>query len=212
MRIVNVPAYIGKDVSLSEKRLEIRLQPKIHRCSQRGVTEESTCSQNPSPENSVPTIVAPPVLHRIAEVRLAQHLSLACLARRLGKEVAEIRELERSTTDMALSELYRISAALDVPVSELLVESTEAPSDPVRNRGRLLRIMKTARTIFERTQESRTGLLAQTLIDQLVDLMPELEDISSWPDIGQSREFKDYGVAVIRRFDAGVVSELEKND
>lgn len=163
-------------------------------------------------QESVPVALPQSVLHRITEVRQSQNLSIACLARRLGKEVAEVREMEQPTTDITLSELYRLSIALDVPVSELLIESNEVPNDPVRNRGLLLRIMKTARTIFEKTQEKRMKNLAQTLIDQLIALMPELEDISSWPDIGQSREFKDCGITVIRRFDAGVVSDMEKND
>ncbi len=149
-------------------------------------------------------------LHRIAEVRRSQSLSLATVARRLHLEVAAARAAEMPQSDMLLSDLYQWRAILDVPVAELLIDPEELPSNPIRNRGQLLRMMKTVRTILESTQEQRTQILAQTLSDQMIELMPELVGVTSWPAIGQSREFKDYGQAVFRRFDSGLASALEE--
>ena len=53
------------------------------------------------------------------------------------------------TCDMPLSELYRWQQALEVPVSELLVDSDSPLSEPVLTRARLLRVMKTVRAIKE---------------------------------------------------------------
>ena len=68
----------------------------------------------------------------------------------------------------------------------------------------LLKVMKTAKQIQKTTHEPRVKNMTTTLIDQLVELMPELVDVASWPDIGQSHENKDYGQAVYRRFDPGI--------
>ncbi len=149
-------------------------------------------------------------LHRIGEVRRSQSLSLATVARRLHLEVAAARAAEMPQSDMLLSNLYQWRTILDVPVAELLIDPEELPSNPIRNRGQLLRMMKTVRTILESTQEQRTQILAQTLSDQMIELMPELVGVTSWPTIGQSREFKDYGQAVFRRFDSGLTSALEE--
>ena len=149
-------------------------------------------------------------LHRIGEVRRAQHLSIASIARRLNKDVAEVRNAEQPQSDMLLSELCQWGAVLDVPIEELLVESDALPANPIRNRGLLLRIMKTVQSILAGTQEMHTQYLAQTLSDQLIELMPELAEISTWPIVGHSREDKGLGAASLRRFDPSVAVELEQ--
>ncbi|MCL2118530.1 MAG: helix-turn-helix domain-containing protein [Planctomycetaceae bacterium] len=143
-------------------------------------------------------------LHRLAEVRKNQGVSIANLARRLNMEAINVRMQEKPTSDMLLSQLYRWREILDVPISELLIDPEDTLDDPIKSRASLVRVMKTVRSILETAREKPVQRMAQTLFDQLVEIMPELKDVSSWPTVGQSREFKDYGQAIYRRFDPGV--------
>jgi transcriptional regulator with XRE-family HTH domain len=143
-------------------------------------------------------------LHRLAEVRKNQGVSIANLARRLNMESVDVRSQEKPTSDMLLSQLYRWREILDVPVAELLIDPEDTLDDPIKSRASLVRVMKTVRSILEMTHEKPIQRMAQTLFDQLVEIMPELKDVSAWPTVGQSREFKDYGQAIYRRFDPGV--------
>ena len=143
-------------------------------------------------------------LHRLAEARKAQGVSVANMARRLNRDAVDVREQEKPTSDMLLSQLYRWREILDIPISELLIAPDDALDDPIKSRAALVRVMKTVRSILETTHEKQTMRMAQTLFDQLVEIMPELQEVSAWPSVGQSREIKDYGQAVYRRFDPGV--------
>lgn len=148
-------------------------------------------------------------LHRLAAVREEQSVSLTRVAKRLSIDIAEARRQSQETTDLLLSQLYRWREILEVPVGELVIEPEEIPNNPVRNRGQLIKIMKTARTIRENVQEENLVILTQLLIDQLVEMMPELANISAWPSVGQAREQRDLGQAVYRRFDSAVSRRLE---
>ncbi|MCL2347717.1 MAG: helix-turn-helix domain-containing protein [Planctomycetaceae bacterium] len=147
-------------------------------------------------------------LHRIAEVRKAQGVSLTNIAKHLDMDITAAQLQENPFSDLSLSRLYQWRELLDVPIAELLVDPDELFNDPLRSRAALVRIMKTVRSILEKTREHSTRFLAQTLFDQLVEIMPELREIPPWPNIGQSREFKDYGQALYRRFDREVDSSL----
>jgi len=105
---------------------------------------------------------------------------------------------------MFLTQLYKWRDILDVPVSELLINPEDTLDNPIKSRALLVRVMKTVRSILETSREKQIKWLAQTLFDQLVEIMPELKEVSSWPSVGQSREFKDYGQAIYRRFDPGI--------
>jgi transcriptional regulator with XRE-family HTH domain len=146
----------------------------------------------------------PFLLHRLAEVRKNQGVSIANLARRLNMEAMDVRVQEKPTSDMLLSQLYRWREILDVPVAELLIDPEDSLDNPIKARASLLRVMKTVRSILETAHEKPIQRMAQTLFDQLVEIMPELSEVSAWPTVGQSREVKDYGQAIYRRFDPGV--------
>src|SRR5436190_24355496 len=88
-------------------------------------------------------------LHRIADVRRRQGISVRSAARRMHTSIDQVRRQEEPGNDMLLSELLRWRQALDVPLSDLLVESDAPHSEPVMTRTRLLRIMKTVRDIKE---------------------------------------------------------------
>ena len=147
-------------------------------------------------------------LHRLAEVRKAQGISIANMSRRLDMASIDVREQEKPTADMLLTQLYKWRDILDVPVSELLINPDDTLDDPIKSRASLVRVMKTVRSILETSREKQIKWLAQTLFDQLVEIMPELKEVSAWPSVGQSREFKDYGQAIYRRFDPGIEQSM----
>lgn len=132
-------------------------------------------------------------LHRIQEVRLQQGMSLRTASRHLGLDVRTIRAQEQATSDLRLSDLYRWQAALEVPVQELLVETEEPLSRPVMERARMVRLMKTAAALMEDAPNSNTKLMAQNLIDQLVEIMPELKEVGPWHSVGQRRTLDEVG-------------------
>ena len=143
-------------------------------------------------------------LHRLAEVRKTQGISIANLARRLNMEAIDVRIQEQPTSDMLLSQLYRWREILEVPISELLIDPEDTLDDPIKSRASLVRVMKTVRSILETAHEKPIQWMAQTLFDQLVEIMPELKEVAAWPSVGQSREFKDYGQAIYRRFTSDI--------
>ena len=92
-------------------------------------------------------------LHRLAYVRQREGISRRTIARRLNLEVADVKAQEKENADLLLSHLYQWQEVLDVPIAEFLVESSDPLSKPVLKRARLVRLMKTARTILERSQQ-----------------------------------------------------------
>jgi transcriptional regulator with XRE-family HTH domain len=132
-------------------------------------------------------------LHRIGEVRRLQGMSLRTAARQLDTDVRSIRAQEQATTDLKLSDLYRWQQALEVPVSELLVEADEPLSRPIRERSALLKVMKTARAIVELAHPGPARRMAENLVTQLLELMPELAEVSPWHSVGQRRSLDEMG-------------------
>ena len=120
-------------------------------------------------------------------------MSLRTAARQLDSTIRETRKEEDETTDLHLSELYRWQAVLDVPLVELLVDPDTPLSRPVMERARLVRLMKTAVAIRELAPNQRLRRMAEMLVEQLVELMPELSGIGPWHSIGQRRSLEEYG-------------------
>jgi hypothetical protein len=89
--------------------------------------------------------------------------------------------------------LYKWQKALDVPVSELLIEPDTQLSRPVLERARMIRLMKTAAAILERTSSSSIRRMAQMLVNQLVEVMPELAEVGPWHSVGQRRSLSELG-------------------
>lgn len=175
----------------------------------RNETIREIISKSGSDCNVCPTKVPRP-LHRIAHVREEQNISLTRAAKQLGIDITEARRQENANCDMTLSQLYRWRNVLEVPVGELVVEPDEIPSNPVKNRSQLVKMMKTIRSILEVSQEESVLIFAEQLVDQMLSLMPELKSISAWPSIGQAREQRDPGQAALRRFDSNVSRRMEE--
>lgn len=149
--------------------------------------------------------VSPPVnLHRIATVRRQQGISLRGLARQFRTTIRELEAEEDETADLRLSRLYWWQSALDVPIADLLVESNGALSPPVLQRARLVRVMKTVAAIMEKSENLSIRRLAQTLVNQLVEIMPELEGVSPWHTVGQRRTLDEPGRIVERMYSENV--------
>jgi len=142
----------------------------------------------------------PRPLHRIADARRRQGISVRSAARRLQTSMDQIRRQEEPSCDMPLSELYRWQRALEVPVTELLVDSDAPLSEPVLTRARLLRIMKTVRAIKDSCNTPSIQRFATMLETQLVELMPELKDVSAWHSVGQRRSPDELGRTAERIF------------
>ena len=132
-------------------------------------------------------------LHRIADVRRLQGVTLRNVSRRIGAPLAVVRRQEQPDCDLRLSELLRWQEVLEVPVAELLVEGEGQLSGPVLQRSRMVKLMKTAAAIRERSHDTTTARMVTMLIDQILELMPELADVTPWHTVGQRRTLDDYG-------------------
>ncbi len=152
-------------------------------------------------------------LHRIQEVRRRQGLSLRSAARQLGTDIRSVRAQESGDSDLRISDLQNWQRALDVPIAELLVESTECLSGPVLERARMIRLMKTVAAIRERAPNNSISRMAEMLTDQLCEIMPELREVGPWHNVGQRRSSDDYGRVVDRRLaDDALSSEFGMHD
>ena len=136
-------------------------------------------------------------LHRLATVRRAQGVSRRALARRMNIDVNHVK-FQEQTSDLPLSTLFQWQEALEVPVGELLAEPEEGLSSPVLKRARMVRLMKTAMAIQQRAQQPSVRRLAQMLIEQLAEIMPELKEVGPWHAVGQRRTRNELGQAAFR--------------
>jgi transcriptional regulator with XRE-family HTH domain len=138
-------------------------------------------------------------LQRLAEVRRLQGISRRTVARRLNVEIEQVRQQEQETADVPVSVLYAWQKVLDVPVSELLAEADDAFSSPIQERSQLVRLMKTVLLIREQTKQESVRRMAETLVGQLIEMMPELSEIGPWHTVGKRRRLSELGVAAQRR-------------
>ena len=129
-------------------------------------------------------------LHRLGEARRRERVSRRKVAQRLGISGRQVKEQEQPSSDMLLSNLYRWQEVLEVPLVELLHEPDGELSPPVQLRARLLRAMKTVRSIQRGAQQTSIRRLATMLVEQLVEIMPELKNIVPWPAASHRRSHK----------------------
>jgi transcriptional regulator with XRE-family HTH domain len=163
----------------------------------------------PAPHVSVPMADCQP-LQRLALVRRRQGVSRRSVARRLNIEIEQVRQQECATADLPLSVLYAWQKALDVPVAELLVESGDGLCSPILERARLVRLMKTVLSIAEQARQESIRRMARTMIDQLVEIMPELAGVGPWHTVGRRRRLDELGVAAQRRLPEELFVEREE--
>jgi transcriptional regulator with XRE-family HTH domain len=156
-----------------------------------------TGSEN-SPEVTVPAAGERP-LQRLAMVRRLQGISRRTVARRLNVEIEQVRQQEREAADLPLSMLYAWQKALDVPIGELLVEAGDSLVSPILQRSQLVRLMKTVLALRQQARQESVRRMAQTMCDQLIEIMPELANVAPWHAVGKRRRLSELGVAAQRR-------------
>jgi transcriptional regulator with XRE-family HTH domain len=147
--------------------------------------------------------------HRLGAVRRQEGVSRRTIARRLGIGVREVQAQEDESADLPLSTLYRWKEILNVPVSELLEENASEASSPVMFRAKLVRVMRTAVTILERTRNAATHRMARFMVEQLIEIMPELKDTTPWPSVGKRRSRRELGRAAQYKLPADVMRDLD---
>ena len=57
----------------------------------------------------------------------------------------------------------------------------------------MVKLMKTAAAIRERTSGTPVGRIVSMLVDQILEIMPELEDVTPWHTVGQRRTLDEVG-------------------
>ncbi|MBX9790963.1 MAG: helix-turn-helix domain-containing protein [Pirellulales bacterium] len=143
----------------------------------------------------------PPVarqpLHRVGEVRQMQRITVREAQRHLGLSPDEIRRQEQSDCDLKISELYAWQQVLGVPVAELFADPGLNLSPPVQKRAEMVKVMKTAVTLVEKARQPNVKALAQRLVEQLLEVMPELKGINPWPSVGVRRTKRELGRAAL---------------
>jgi hypothetical protein len=125
----------------------------------------------------------------------------------MNLEPAEVRRQEDQHCDLPLSVLHQWQKALDVPLSELLIETDCELSRPLRQRAQLVRLMKTALSLLEEAGAGPPRKAAQLLVQQLVEIMPELEHVTAWNAVGKRRRSNDLGVTALRRLSDDLFQE-----
>jgi transcriptional regulator with XRE-family HTH domain len=138
------------------------------------------------------------MLHRIGEVMEQEGISVRSVARDFRVSVSTIRAQLNPTCDLSISDLRRWQAKLKVPITDLLVDPDSGLSPKILFRSRLLKAMKTVRSIQEQAGQRQIRILATQLVEQMVHLMPELREVPSWPIVGKRRSIEEQGVAVDR--------------
>jgi hypothetical protein len=124
-------------------------------------------------------------------------------------EIEQVRQQERETADLPLGVLYAWQKALDVPIAELLVEASDSLASPVLKRSQLVRLMKTVLAVREHARQESIQRMAQTMSNQLVEIMPELANIGPWQTVGKRRQRSELGVAAQRRMAESVFLDRE---
>jgi transcriptional regulator with XRE-family HTH domain len=147
------------------------------------------------PQPQRPSTTPATRLHRIATVRQEQGVSLRTAARQMRKDMPTVRLQENEMSDLKISDLRAWQEVLEVPLSDLLEDPSPALSRPVLDRARLVRLMKTAAAIGELAESKRVQRLTSMLVDQLVEIMPELREVSAWHTVGQRRSLDEIGRA-----------------
>lgn len=138
------------------------------------------------------------VYHRIQEVRLQQSVSLRSAARKMSLSMQEVRDQEDPHCNLTVGQLLAWQQVLEVPLADLLVDNEAPLSMPVRERAQLLLVMKTAKSLDEHAADPMIQRLSTMLVKQLVELMPELRDVSAWHTVGQRRTQDELGRIVER--------------
>lgn len=158
--------------------------------------QQEEIPSNSSSNETIPVSDEP--LNRLGQVRRQQEMSMRSVGRQTGVSVRTLRQQEQPGADVRISDLRLWQKALDVPMAELLEEPDTQLSAPVMERARYIRLMKTAAAILEQAESEGIQRMASMLVDQLVEVMPELAGVTAWHTFGQRRGLDEMGKVVER--------------
>lgn len=137
---------------------------------------------------------APPkARHRVADVRRRQGVSIRSASRRMGIPMEQVRKEEKPDANLTLEDLARWQRALDVPLTDLLVDNDAPVANPVIARAKWLKLMKTVKALLESSPNDSITRMARMLESQVLEVMPELEDVGAWHSVGQRRTQDEMG-------------------
>lgn len=179
--------------SIPERKTPRQLDGSLDANGRRDAPSDASASPTASPAKEDAT-------NRIREVREQQGVSIRSMARRMQIDIKSYKALENPSYDLTLSELNALQSALDVPLADLIVDR-QGLASPVQERAKLVKVMKTAVAIQEAASDGRVERMARMLCEQLKDIMPELEDVSGWPQFGARRGQSAIGKALSQPVD-----------
>ena len=122
-----------------------------------------------------------------------------------------MRRHECETADLPLSVLFAWQKVLDAPVAELLVETDEALASPILQRSRLVRLMKTVFGIRAQAKQESIRRMAETMANQLVEIMPERSSTSAPARRRQTPHIERLGIAAQRRLKDEVFLDFDES-
>ncbi len=82
---------------------------------------------------------------------------------------------------------------MEVPIAELLSDEQNPLSPDVRDRARLVKVMKTVAALSEVSTNPRVTRMVEMLREQLLEIMPELREVVGWPSVGSRRPTQSVG-------------------
>jgi len=148
-------------------------------------------------------------LHRLAALRKAKGVSQHEIAARMKTTVEEVQRQERSESDLWLSAIYDWAAALRVPVTELLSVTEQVSQATVLPSDEVTRLLEIAKAIRQEARRPAVQRLAQTLIDQLVEILPDLK--KAGPQAGARRHREGRSGPMRRSLSEGVFLDRDPN-
>lgn len=116
-------------------------------------------------------------LHRLAAVREAKGLSQCEMAQRLKLSVDQVKLQEQETSDLRLSVVSQWARALGVPLTVLLAEAGAEVAFTQIKPDQALQLMELVKGIRRAARRPAVQRMAQTLVEQLLEIAPELEDL-----------------------------------
>ena len=138
-------------------------------------------------------------LQRLAAVRRQQGVSRSTVARRLNIKIEQVQQQESESSDLSLSTVYAWQKVLEVSVADLLVEAGGALNSPVMKRAQLVRLMKIVLAISDHAKQESIRRMAQTMVGQLAEILPELASATVRQAVGKRRRGSELGASAQRR-------------
>ena len=130
-------------------------------------------------------------IHRIREVRQKQGVQLRMVERHLGLTRSDAREIEHPEHDLRVSELVKFAVLLNVPVGELLIDAE--CDEIIKMRGLVLRLCRIANTLLERAPNQDVRILAESIRNQIIEVMPQVDDQHGLLSVGSLRTGDEMG-------------------